>query len=173
MGFALYNVGFTAGLIGVVVVALLTSYELVPKPVFIWTTGHNLPLGVLMGVMVLSLMMLGLAIDRRAPSRLRALLRSSGQAPCDFIALAGLGATSLNVGLSGLLAMVYILMIGQFGWRWETLGGSVHYSAALSIDHAHGGLNLYNNGFASWIVASVPVPVIIVINAAQQRRRKP
>jgi len=35
MGFAFYNVGFTASLIGVLVVALLTSYDLVPEPVFI------------------------------------------------------------------------------------------------------------------------------------------
>ncbi|MGL6052922.1 MAG: DUF1576 domain-containing protein, partial [Aeromonas salmonicida] len=112
MGFALYNVGFTAGLIGVLVVALLTSYDLVPEPVFIWTTGHNLQLGIFMGVIFLSLMMLGLAIDKRAPARLKDVLRSSGQAPSDFIELAGLGATLLNIGLTGLLAMAYILAIG-------------------------------------------------------------
>lgn len=238
MGFALYNVGFTAGLVGVLVVALLTSYDLVPKPVFIWTTGHNLQLGSFMGVMFLSLMMLGLAIDRRAPARLKDVLRSSGQAPSDFIALAGLGATLLNIGLTGLLAMVYILAIGgdingpviagllsvagfgafgkhpfnitpvmlgvvlgslakpwgiadpaiqlaalfstnlapvsgHFGWRWGTLAGYIHSSAALSVAPVHGGLNLYNNGFASGIVASVLVPVIIAINEAQIRRRQP
>ena len=238
MGFALYNVGFTAGLIGVLVVALLTSYDLVPEPVFIWTTGHNLQLGIFMGVIFLSLMMLGLAIDRRAPARLKDVLRSSGQAPSDFIDLAGLGATLLNIGLTGLLAMAYILAIGgdingpviagllsvagfgafgkhpfnitpvmvgvvlgslakpwgiadptiqlaalfstnlapvsgHFGWRWGTLAGYVHSSAALSVGPVHGGLNLYNNGFASGIVASVLVPVIISMNEVQKRRRQP
>ncbi|MCP9885280.1 DUF1576 domain-containing protein [Synechococcus sp. ATX 2A4] len=37
----------------------------------------------------------------------------------------------------------------------------MHSSAALSAVPIHGGLNLYNNGFASGIVASVLVPVII------------
>lgn len=236
MGFALYNVGFTAGLIGVLVVALLTSYELVPKPVFIWTTGHNLQLGIFMGVMFSSLMLLGLAIDRSAPGRLKLVLRSSGQAPSDFIALVGLGAALLNIGLTGFLAMAYILAIGgdingpviagllsvagfgafgkhpfniapvmlgvmlgslakpwgiadpsiqlaalfstnlapvsgHFGWRWGTLAGYIHSSAALSVGSVHGGLNLYNNGFASGIVASVLVPVIIAINEVQARRR--
>jgi hypothetical protein len=112
MGFALYNVGFTAGLVGVLVVARLPSYVLVPVPVFIWTTGHNLQLGSFMGVMVSWLMLKGIAIDSRAPARLKTLLRSSGQAPSDFIDLAGLGATMLNIGLTGSLDMVYILAIG-------------------------------------------------------------
>jgi hypothetical protein len=166
------------------------------------------------------------------------VLRSSGQAPSDFIDLAGLGATLLNIGLTGLLAMAYILAIGgdingpviagllsvagfgafgkhpfnitpvmvgvvlgslakpwgiadpaiqlaalfstnlapvsgHFGWRWGTLAGYVHSSAALSVGPAHGGLNLYNNGFAAGIVASVLVPVIISINEVQKRRRQP
>jgi hypothetical protein len=238
MGFALYNVGFTAGLIGVLVVALLTSYELVPIPVFIWTTGNNLQLASLLGVMFSSLMMLGMAIDRRAPVRLKTVLRSSGQAPSDFIDLAGLGATLLNIGLTGLLAMAYILAIGgdingpviagllsvagfgafgkhpfnimpvmlgvvlgsvakpwdiadptiqlaalfstnlapvsgHFGWRWGTLAGYIHSSAALSVAPMHAGLNLYNNGFASGIVASILVPVIISMREVQKRRHEP
>ena len=236
MGFALYNVGFTAGLIGVLVVALMKSYGLVPEPVFIWTTGHNLHLGIFVGVMFGSLMLVGLAVDRGAVSRLSTVLRSSGQAPSDFIALAGLGATLLNMGLSGLLAMVYILAIGgdlngpviagllsvagfgafgkhplnitpvllgvvlgslakpwgvtdpaiqlaalfstnlapvagRFGWRWGAVAGYIHSSAALSVGGVHGGLNLYNNGFASGIVASVLVPVILSIEDVRQRRR--
>jgi hypothetical protein len=238
MGFALYNVGFTAGLIGVLVVALLKSYGFVPEPVFVWTTGHNLPLGMFMGVMFLSLMLLGIGIDRRAPFTLRTVLRSSGQAPSDFIALAGLGATLLNMGVTGLLALAYILAIGgdlngpviagllsvagfgafgkhplnitpvlagvvlgslakpwgvtdptiqlaalfstnlapvsgQFGWRWGAVAGYVHSSAALTVAPVHGGLNLYNNGFAAGIVASVLVPVILSINDVRDRRRQP
>jgi hypothetical protein len=238
MGFALYNVGFTAGLIGLLIVALLTSYNLVPQPVFIWTEGNNLQLGSFMGVMFFTLIVLALTIDRCAPAKLKVLLRSSGQAPTDFIALAGLSATFLNIGLTGLLALGYILAIGgdingpviagllsvagfgafgkhpfnitpvmlgvvlgslakpwgiadpavqltalfstnlapvsgQFGWRWGTVAGYIHSSAALSVVPIHGGLNLYNNGFASGIVASVLVPVIIAINEAQIRRRQP
>jgi hypothetical protein len=191
-----------------------------------------------MGMIFLSLMLLGLAIDRQAPARLKQVLRSSGRAPSDFITLAGLGATLLNMGLTGLLALVYILVIGgdvngpviagllsvagfgafgkhpfnitpvvvgvvlgslakpwgiadpaiqlaalfstnlapvsgQFGWRWGTLAGYVHSSAALSVGPAHGGLNLYNTGFASGIVASVLVPVIIAINDRRKGGQPP
>jgi hypothetical protein len=224
-GYSLYNVGFCAGVIGILVVAILTSYGLVPEPVFIWTSGDNLRMGSMMGLMFSSLMTLGLGLDRRAMAKLGILRRCSGQAPSDFIALAGLGATLLNIGLIGFIALVYILAIGgdvngpvmagclavagfgafgkhpfnitpvmlgvvlgslgkpwglndpaiqlaalfstnlapiagQFGWRWGTVAGFIHSSVALSVVGVHGGLNLYNNGFAAGLVACVLVPVI-------------
>ena len=58
---------------------------------------------------------------------------------------------------------------GRFGWHWGIVAGFVHSSAALSVGPVHAGLNLYNNGFAAGIVASVLVPVIIAI----QSRTKP
>ncbi len=238
MGFALYNMGFTAGLVGTLVVALYKSYGFVPDPVFVWTTGNNLLLGSFIGAMFASLVILGLALDRGAPRKLRELLRSSGQAPSDFIAQAGLGATLINMGLSGGLATAYILAIGgdingpvmgallsvagfaafgkhplniapimigvflgslakpwgvadpsiqlaalfatnlapvagHFGWHWGIVAGFIHSSAALTVGSVHGGLNLYNNGFAAGIVASVLVPVIIAIRAGHARRGEP
>ena len=235
MGFALYNMGFTAGLVGTLVVALYKSYGFVPDPVFVWTTGNNLLLGSFIGAMFASLAILGLLLDHGAPRRLGALLRLSGQAPSDFIATAGLGATLINMGLSGGLALAYILAIGgdingpvigallsvagfaafgkhvlniapiilgvflgslakpwgiadpsiqlaalfatnlapiagQFGWHWGILAGFIHSSAALTVGPVHGGLNLYNNGFAAGIVASVLAPVIIAIRARRAHR---
>jgi hypothetical protein len=43
----------------------------------------------------------------------------------------------------------------------------VHSSAATSVGSLHGGLNLYNNGFAAGIVAAVLVPVIIAIRGGR------
>jgi xanthine/uracil permease len=62
---------------------------------------------------------------------------------------------------------------GHLGWCWGTVAGYIHSSAALSVGSVHGGLNLYNNGFAAGIVASVLVPVIISLNEVQKSRRQP
>ncbi|MBK1620872.1 hypothetical protein CKO42_21065 [Lamprobacter modestohalophilus] len=229
-GFALYNMGFTAGLVGTLVVAIYASYGFVADPVFIWTTGNNLLLGSFVGVLLLSMVLLGVVIDRRAFSRFWLLMRASGQAPSDFLASAGLGATLINMGLSGAVGLVYLLAIGgdlngptigalfsivgfaafgkhprniipiiagvflgslakpwgvadpsvqlaalfgtnlapiagYFGWQWGIIAGFIHSSAALSVGVVHGGLNLYNNGFAAGIVASILVPVILAIRA--------
>ncbi len=230
MGFALYNMGFTAGLVGVLVVALYKSYGFVPDPVFIWTTGNNLVLGSFLAVVFASMIALAFALDRGALSGFRRIVAESGQSPSDFIALAGIAPVLLNMGLSGVVGMAYVLAVGgelngpvigallsivgfaafgkhplnfapviagvflgslakpwgaadpsillaalfgtnlapiagRFGWHWGVVAGFIHSSAALSVGSVHGGLNLYNNGFAAGIVASVLAPVIIAIRS--------
>ena len=47
-GHSLYNMGFVAGLLGTLTVAIYKSYGFVPEPVFIWTRGHDGLLGTLL-----------------------------------------------------------------------------------------------------------------------------
>jgi len=238
MGFSLYNMGFTAGLVGTLVVALYLSYGFIPRPEFIWTTGNNVLLGSFLAALFGALIAAGFWLDREALRGLKVMLRSSGQAPTDFLAIAGLGPTLVNMGLCGAVATLYILLIGgdlngpviggiltivgfaafgkhprnilpimlgvflgslakpwaiddpsiqlaalfgttlapiagRFGWHWGLVAGFVHSSAALTTGPMHAGLNLYNNGLAAGIVASVLVPVIIAIRAVTRPDEKP
>jgi hypothetical protein len=238
MGFSLYNMGFTAGLVGTLVVALYMSYGFVANPVFVWTTGNNVLLGGFLAAVFGSMCVGGFLLDRAAFANLRPVIRASGQAPTDFIALAGMGPTLLNMGLCGFIATLYIVCIGgdlngpvigaiftivgfaafgkhprnivpilfgvflgslakpwaiddpsiqlaalfgttlapiagRFGWHWGIVAGFVHSSAALTTGTMHAGLNLYNNGLAAGIVASVLVPVIIAIRAVTKPDEKP
>ncbi len=230
MGFSLYNMGFTAGIVGTLIVALYKSYGFVPDPVFIWTTGHNLLLGSFLGIIFGSMLVVGFWLDPSGLEGLRTILRAPGRAPSDFIAMAGFGATLANMGLTGMIGVIYVLAIGgdlngpvigailcivgfsaygkhprnivpimagvfiaslakpwsasdpsaqlaalfgttlapiagRFGWGWGLVAGFVHSSAAMSVGPLHAGLNLYNNGFAAGIVASVLVPVILAVRA--------
>ena len=112
MGFTLYNMGFTAGLVGTLVVALYKSYGFVPDPVFIWTTGNNLLLTAFLLVIFVSMVAVGFYFDRAVLSRLTELMRLSGQAPSDFIGQFGIGPTLANMGLAGAIGTAYILCIG-------------------------------------------------------------
>ncbi len=230
MGYALYNMGFTAGLVGTLVVALYKSYGFVPDPVFIWTTGNNVMLGSFLAAIFASMIAVGFALDRGVIAGFRKIISVAGQSPSDFLAIAGLAPTLFNMGLSGGLAMAYVLVVGgelngpvigallsivgfaafgkhpanfapiiagvflgslakpwgaadpsillaalfgtnlapiagRFGWYWGVVAGFIHSSAALSVGSVHGGLNLYNNGFAAGIVASILAPVIIAIQS--------
>ena len=230
MGFSLYNMGFTAGIVGTLIVALYKSYGFVPDPVFIWTTGHNLLLGSFLTAVFASMLGVGYFLDRGVVDGVRQVMRAPGQAPSDFIAMAGFGPTLANMGLTGFVGMIYVLAIGgslngpvigailtivgfsaygkhprniapimlgvfvgsllkpwgaadpsatlaalfgttlapiagRFGWGWGLVAGFVHSSAAMSVGPLHAGLNLYNNGFAAGIVASVLVPVILAVRA--------
>jgi hypothetical protein len=112
MGFSLYNMGFTAGIVGTLVVALYKSYGFVPDPVMIWTTGNNRLLGGFLAALFASMVLVGFLLDRALPSRLKQIVAATGQAPTDFVALAGFGPTLANMGLTGAIGTLYVLLVG-------------------------------------------------------------
>ncbi len=65
--------------------------------------------------------------------------------------------------LAALFGTTLAPIAGRFGWHWGIVAGFVHSSVAQSVGGFHGGLVLYNNGFAAGLVASVLVPVIVAV----------
>ncbi|QEY33499.1 DUF1576 domain-containing protein [Synechococcus sp. RSCCF101] len=121
-GFNLYNLGFTAGIVGTLVVALYKSYGFVPDPVMIWTTGNNALLLAFSLPFLGGLVLTGCLLDSCALRSLRSLVQSPGRAPSDFVAIYGIGPTLVNMGLSGLVALAYLLLI-HADLNGPTLGG--------------------------------------------------
>jgi hypothetical protein len=234
-GFSLYNMGFTAGIVGTIVVSLLNSYGIVPVPQMIWTKGNNLLLGSYLGLMFLSMLMVGIYLTSNPLEKIRRIWASSGQLVTDFVIIEGFGASLINMGINGLIATFYILVVkgdlngptvggiltivgfsafgkhpkniipiflgvylgtfgkhwnandpslqlaalfgttlapiaGKYGWSWGIIAGFIHSSAAQSVGVLHGGLNLYNNGFAAGIVATTLVPVIQSFEKIRQNK---
>jgi hypothetical protein len=112
MGFSLYNMGFTAGIVGTLVVALYKSYGFVPDPVMVWTSGNNLLLAGFLSVIFISMIAIGFYADRAALPKLQQLMSLSGQSPSDFIALFGIGPALINMGLTGAIGTAYVLLVG-------------------------------------------------------------
>jgi hypothetical protein len=77
-------------------------------------------------------------------------------------------AADPGITLAALYGTTLAPIAGRFGWHWGLVAGFVHSSAAQSVGVVHGGLNLYNNGFAAGIVASVLAPVIIALTERPQ-----
>lgn len=76
-------------------------------------------------------------------------------------------ASSLAFLLSTTLAPI----AGEFGVFAGILAGFLHSSVALNVGIIHGGMNLYNNGFAGGLVAIFQVPVIQSIRDRRARAR--
>jgi hypothetical protein len=49
---------------------------------------------------------------------------------------------------------------GSYGIFWGIITGFIHSSVVPYVGAGHGGLNLYNNGFAAGIVAAIMLPII-------------
>ena len=62
-GYTLYNMGFTAGLIGTLVVAIYMSYGFVPVPVFIWATDQTMTLAPFLLACFAAMMVAGRLVD--------------------------------------------------------------------------------------------------------------
>ena len=63
-------------------------------------------------------------------------------------------------------------MATRFGWKWGLVAGFMHLSLSINVAIFHGGMNLYNNGFAGGIAAMILVPIIKFIHDEQGKRAK-
>jgi len=68
--------------------------------------------------------------------------------------------TSPGVLLATLLCAGLAPIAGQFGWYWGVAAGFVHMTIVQNTSILHGGMNLYNNGFAAGLVCVLLIPVI-------------
>lgn len=111
-GFSLYNVGFAAGLLAMLLVPLLSSFEIEPQAVRIWSTGNNKVFGIALGIFCFIVIAIGLIVDKQALKHYWALLKTSGKSPSDYLEMFGIAPVLINMGMNGLLATGYILAIG-------------------------------------------------------------
>jgi hypothetical protein len=224
-GFDLYNIGFTAGIIGTGFVSIFKSYGFLPSPRMIWTTGNNVILSVFFFLLFVSMIIVGFVFNNRTFKNVKNIMKYPGRLITDFVILEGFAPTLINMGINGIIATLYILLVngelngptiggiftvvgfgalgkhprnilpiflgvylgsltktwyindpaillaalfgtalapiaGEFGWQYGVIAGFIHSSVVLNVGVLHGGLNLYNNGFAAGIVAAILIPII-------------
>jgi hypothetical protein len=75
--------------------------------------------------------------------------------------------------LAALFGTTLAPIAGRFGWHWGIVAGVLHASAAQTVGPLHAGLNLYNNGFAAGIVATILVPIIFAVRKARGKEDAP
>ncbi len=121
-GYNLYNIGFTAGFIGTVIMSLLRVFGLTLKGEFIWSYGR--PPVLMIGGLVFfsSMIVLGFLISPAPIKKLQAILKNSGRLVTDFIIISGFGATLINMGLLGLLGFAYVILV-KGDLNGPTIGG--------------------------------------------------
>ena len=225
MGYNLFNVGFSAGLLAFVMVCIMQSFGLESNSVFLWRYGR--PAWLIAGLYLYfgAALLYGLVLNGGKLRPLWKLMEHPGRAVADFVMMNGAGTTLVNMGLMGLVGTSYILLIGgdlcgpvvgavltafgfaafgahlrnylpvlagvflgtminhmnpttagiqmgaifavglspiagQFGILAGLLAGALHGVVVVCTSSLYGGLNLYNNGFSTGLVAIILVPVL-------------
>ncbi|MFH1880996.1 MAG: DUF1576 domain-containing protein, partial [Bacillota bacterium] len=111
-GFSLYNIGFTAGILGMFFMAVLSGFGIEVRAVSILSEGRNLPFSILLLGIFLAILLLGLRVNHWRLKGFRRLLQLPGVLPTDFLAASGFGVTLINMALLGILSVVYVLALG-------------------------------------------------------------
>ena len=110
LGYNLYNTGTTGGFVGIVAYMMMRGFGLDIKPLFFWSVEHT---QILMWV-VLSILsviiLLGFLWGGRI-SAYKEIYKESGQLATDFVENTDLGTTLINMGLVGLIALLYVILV--------------------------------------------------------------
>lgn len=235
-GFSLYNVGFTAGIIGMFITATFKMFDVNIETVSYISSGHDLELSIILYIIFVVMVFIGILKSGNIIKDYKELLKNTGQLVADFFDLYGYGITLLNMGVMGIIFTTYILLIGgelsgpvvggiltvvgfssfgkhpkntipilvgarlavllniydensasslmimlfgtnlapicgKYGFIAGTIAGFVHVAVVSNLAYLHGGLNLYNNGFAGGFVAATLVPLYDSIILAYKRRK--
>lgn len=111
-GFSLYNVGFTAGIIGMLVVAMLNLFQIEVESISLLYTGNHNILAIIIFIFCFTLLGIGFYYNGMSLKGYKKILGHSGKLVTDFILLEGFGKTLINMGLQGILVTCYVLLIG-------------------------------------------------------------
>lgn len=112
-GYSLYNVGLTAGFIGLFVASLYNAGGKDISVIGQWGMARSPWLMLIIPLLSLTAIGLGLASGpRKSWKQLRGIMRLSGRLPSDFCELEGSGGALLNSGALGLFYSAYVAIIG-------------------------------------------------------------
>jgi len=111
-GFNLYNIGFTAGITGMLFMSFFRSFELQNPATSIVYEGGNLVLSIYLSLIFISMIIVKIVISGTSLEKYKKLLKHSGRLVTDFVTLDGFGVTMLNMGILGFLGLIYVIAVG-------------------------------------------------------------
>ena len=111
-GFSLYNIGFTSGIIGMFITAISRMFGHEIESVSILSSGNNLSLSIVIIGFCFVFFGLGFYYNGMSIGGYPKLLKHSGKLVTDFFLLEGFETTLINMGLQGIVATSYVLLVG-------------------------------------------------------------
>ena len=125
-GLNLYNMGFASGLLAMMIVPILIAFGDHPDSALYWTNEYQLSFSFILIVLCLTLMLCGLFFCGESVGTVcheyRQLLSTTGRVPSDYLRMFGPGPVLLNMGINGLIGLLYIVLVGG-DLNGPTIGG--------------------------------------------------
>ncbi len=112
MGYNLFNVGFAGGTLAFIIYSALKSMGIESEAVFLWKTGKNWGIVIGMFLYFVITFLIGFWLADGNMQGLHKIVRHPGRAVADFVMMDGAGTTLMNMGIMGIVAEVYVLLVG-------------------------------------------------------------
>lgn len=111
-GYNLYNIGFASGLVGTLLMSLLRGFGINFESRFLWHTGSNGLLFMIILFCCIYLIVIGLLLGNNTKKNLKIITNQTGRLINDFYLLSG-PTTYINMGILGILSTIFVLIIGS------------------------------------------------------------
>ena len=111
-GYNLYNIGFTAGIVGTVFTSIIRALDKEVEPVRIIYESEDLHIKLLLCALFLGLIVIGLSINRTGLKDFKSIFKYVGRTVTDFTYLLGFGVTFINMGVMGLCSVGLVTVLG-------------------------------------------------------------
>lgn len=114
-GYSLYNVGLAGGVLGTLIASLMRGTGIIFDTQNILSYEYSLHICLMLVILFGVFIIMGIFKDDDTLADYTNIFKYKGRAPTDFIKLEGEGATFLNMGIMGLICIIYVfLMKGAF-----------------------------------------------------------
>ncbi len=110
-GYSLYNIGFTAGIIGTVLISFLRAFDMDIVPVSIIYKEYDGHIKILMLSLFLYLIVVGLYLNKGGIKDYKNIFVFSGRTVTDFTFLMGYGETFINMGMLGFVFTLLVIVL--------------------------------------------------------------
>ncbi len=112
MGYNLFNVGFSAGVVAFGIVCILKSFGVESESVLIWKEGINPVIAIGLFLYFLIAFLYGLFLNNWSIKELFAITRHPGRAVTDFVIMDKEGPTLMNMAVVGMGCLIYVICVG-------------------------------------------------------------
>ena len=112
-GYSLANVGLAGGLLGTALSSIFSALGVDFEKKLLWSSGNNLILGLLLTFIFTSIIILGFLCTKNSSKSYSDIFKFSGRLVTDFYTLLGPRITFFNIGILGLISMIFVLAIGS------------------------------------------------------------
>lgn len=109
-GYNHYNIGFTGGIIATVITSIFRSFGLSMETQSIISTKYSDYMMKYLFIIFIALIIIGFIMDKNVLKKYKNIFKLTGRAPVDFPRKLGWAVTYVNMGIMGIISILYVII---------------------------------------------------------------